>query len=232
MAPIKDNTEESIKTGAKTKRESTAERWQRMAAKEEALRQSGFRFIAGADEAGRGPLAGPVYAAAVILDPEQPILGLNDSKKLSEKKREALAAEIKEKALAWAICACGPELIDEINILEATKAAMTEAIRTLQLQPDYLLLDALQLQDFPAERQESVIKGDAVCNAIAAASILAKTARDEEMRRLDKIFPGYGFARHKGYGTAAHYAALDKLGPSAIHRRSFLRSWYAKRMKP
>lgn len=210
------------------KRESAAERWERMSLPERELRAENYLYIAGIDEAGRGPLAGPVYAAAVILDPDTEILGLNDSKKLSEKKRESLALEIKEKALAWSVYACDADVIDEINILEATKQAMSGAVRHLAPPPDFLLIDAVKLPDFPEDRQKSLIKGDAVCNAVAAASVLAKTARDAEMRELDKRYPGYGFARHKGYGTKAHYEALDKLGPCPVHRRSFLRSWYEK----
>lgn len=211
------------------KRETESERYERMRAPEDALRARGFLYIAGADEAGRGPLAGPVYAAAVILDPERPILGLNDSKKLSEKKRLALADEIRQHALAWAVYACGPEMIDRINILEATKYAMTEAIRQLKPAPDFLLLDALSLKAFPADRQQGLVHGDAIANCIAAASILAKTSRDLEMIRLSELYPEYGFAAHKGYGTQAHYEALDRCGPCPIHRRSFLKTWYERR---
>lgn len=211
------------------KRENAEARFRRMNQIEEELWDKGFRYIAGVDEAGRGPLAGPVYAAAVILDPEQPIIGLNDSKKLSEKKRLALAEEIKTKAKAWTVYACGPELIDEINILEATKLAMQDALSHLMVQPDFVLLDAVRLSSLKPGHFMSLNKGDSRCNAIAAASILAKTARDAEMVKHDETYPAYGFARHKGYGTKAHYEALDQYGPCPIHRQSFLRSWYERR---
>ena len=158
-------------SAGKKKRESAAERYQRMRRIEDELHEQGYLYVAGIDEAGRGPLAGPVYAAAVILDPEEEIIGLNDSKKLSEKKREALAVTIRAKALAWAICAQGPERIDAVNILEATKAAMTEAVKHLKLRPDFLLTDAVKLPAFPPEQQRSLIQGDARCNAVAAASV-------------------------------------------------------------
>ncbi len=215
---------------ALTKRElKLSERFQRMNVVETALHQKGMRYVAGLDEAGRGPLAGPVYAAAVILDPEQPILGLNDSKKLSPKVRDALASEIKEKSLAWAIARIDAATIDRLNILEATREAMSLALGKLDPPADFLLVDALRLEGFPEERQEAVVKGDATCNCIAAASILAKTARDQELIEMDERYPGYGFAQHKGYGTKAHYEALDQLGPCPIHRQSFLGSWYERR---
>lgn len=192
-------------------------------AREEALRQAGFRAIAGLDEAGRGPLAGPVVAAAVILKPGQRFLGLNDSKKVSPANRLRLEAEIKEKAAAWALGSASPEEIDRLNILGATKLAMERALAELsrRLRPDYLLLDALKLAvDFP---QEGIVKGDAKVACIAAASILAKTCRDRIMEELEARYPGYGFARHKGYPTAAHREAVLRLGPCPVHRRSFLR---------
>ena len=182
----------------------------------------GARFIAGIDEAGRGPLAGPVVAAACILDPKDPILGLDDSKKLSEKKREILFEEIKEKALAYCVIAKGPELIDEINILEATKQAMRECVAGLDINPDLLLIDAVKL-DGTGVPVNAIIKGDAKSNSIAAASILAKVTRDHVMIGYDKEYPGYGFAKHKGYGTKDHYAAIRELGMTPIHRRSFLK---------
>lgn len=191
-------------------------------AREEALRQAGFRAIAGLDEAGRGPLAGPVVAAAVILKPGQRFLGLNDSKKVSPANRLRLEAEIKEKAAAWALGSASPEEIDRLNILGATKLAMERALAELsrRLRPDYLLLDALKLAvDFP---QEGIVKGDAKVACIAAASILAKTCRDRIMEELEARYPGYGFARHKGYPTAAHREAVLRLGPCPVHRRSFL----------
>lgn len=215
-----------------SKREEKAlKRYESMSAIENHLYENGHKKIAGVDEAGRGPLAGPVYAAAVILDPHNPIYGINDSKKLSAKKRETLAKEIEEKALAYCITKKDVAYIDKYNILNATKAAMLEAINNLKIEPDYVLIDAVTLEDYPEDKQEALVKGDARSNAIAAASILAKVARDHEMIELDSVYPGYGFKQHKGYGTKKHYAALDKLGPTKIHRKKYLRSWYKKRAK-
>ncbi len=176
--------------------------------------------VAGVDEVGRGPLAGPVVAAAVILDPERPIEGLVDSKKISEKKRERLALEIREKALAWALGRAEVEEIDEINILQASLLAMQRAVEQLQPAPDRALVDGNRcpMLSCPAE---AVIKGDETVEAISAASIIAKVARDQEMLALDADYPGYGLARHKGYPTKAHIAALQTLGVTQIHRRSF-----------
>lgn len=177
-------------------------------------------LIAGVDEAGRGPLAGPVYAAAVILDPARPIAGLNDSKKLSEKKRDRLAGEIKQRALAWAIASSSVAEIDSINILQASLLAMRRAVEALRSVPDEILVDGLHcpLVAMPAR---AIVRGDASEPAIAAASILAKTARDAELLRLHAVFPQYGLDRHKGYPTAAHLAALQEFGATIIHRRSF-----------
>lgn len=196
---------------------------------EESLHSQGFSNIAGIDEAGRGPLAGPVYAAAVILNPKDAIYGLNDSKKISEKRRLELEIEIKNRALAWAVTRIDNEAIDEINILEATKQAMTLAVKNLKIQADYLLIDSVVLDGF--DNASSITKGDANSNSIAAASILAKTGRDREMIELDGLYPEYGFKQHKGYGTKLHYEALDKYGPCPIHRETFLKSWYARRGK-
>lgn len=193
---------------------------------EQAWAQS-YRFVAGADEAGRGPLAGPVVTAAVILDPANPIQGINDSKKLSEKQRDRLFDEIHDKALAWAIVAASVEDIEQFNILGATKRAMQEAILRLEPAADYALLDALLLEDL-AIPQMKIIKGDAKSDSIGAASILAKVARDRHMIKLDEKYPQYGFAKHKGYGTKAHYEALDAYGPCPEHRMLFLRSWINK----
>lgn len=193
------------------------------------LRMRGLSPVAGLDEAGRGPLAGPVVAAAVILDMNDPIDGLNDSKKLSAKKRERLAHAIMHRSLAYAIVRVPADVIDTINILEATKLAMTRAVRQLPLDPGGLLLDAIRLPALDTIYQEDLIKGDARSLSIAAASILAKVARDRMMVYYDRRYPGYDFARHKGYGTRAHYEALDRLGPSPIHRERFLRSWRARR---
>ena len=180
-----------------------------------------YQAICGIDEVGRGPLAGPVVASAVILPKDCDILYINDSKKLSEKKREMLYDEIMEKAVAVGIGIVGPERIDEINILQATYEAMREAISKLDVKPDLLLNDAVKIPgvDIP---QVSIIKGDAKSASIGAASIIAKVTRDRMMVEYDSIFPEYGFAANKGYGTAIHIAALKELGPTPIHRRSFI----------
>ena len=182
----------------------------------------GEGLIAGVDEAGRGPLAGPVVAAAVILYPGAEILGINDSKQLSEKKREALYPEIVEKSMAVGVGIVGPGRIDEINILQATYEAMRKAVGTLCFQPDLLLVDAVTIPGLDGIRQVPIIKGDAKSLSIGAASIVAKATRDRIMREMDGIYPEYGFAGHKGYGTAAHVEALKTYGPCPIHRRSFI----------
>lgn len=203
-----------------TARETLAQRWQRMSQIEEQLHQAGFKYIAGVDEAGRGPLAGPVATAAVILPPDAIILGLNDSKKLSEKQRLELEPIIKRQALAWNVTMIDHRVIDSINILQATKRGMREAIAALDPPPDYLLVDGMELDgvDLP---QQGLIKGDARSVSIAAASVLAKTARDRLMLEYDALYPGYGFAKHKGYPTAEHKEALRRLGPCPIHRLTF-----------
>ncbi len=180
-------------------------------------------FICGVDEAGRGPLAGPVVAGAAVLPKDQTILYLNDSKKLTEKRREELFLEIKEKAVAWSVGIATPERIDEINILQATYEAMKSAIAGLGVVPDVLLNDAVTLPGVTI-RQVPIIKGDAKSVSIAAASVLAKVTRDHMMVEYDQIFPEYGFAKHKGYGTAAHIAALKEHGMTTIHRRTFLKN--------
>ena len=177
--------------------------------------------IAGVDEAGRGPLCGPVYAAAVILDPVRPIDGLNDSKKLSEKKREALAPLIRERALAWAVGIATVEEIDRLNILHATMLAMRRAVEGLAVPPDQVLIDGNRVPPGLTVPARAIVGGDASEAAISAASILAKTGRDHEMMALAALYPQYGIARHKGYPTAEHLAALRIHGPSPIHRRSF-----------
>ncbi len=177
-------------------------------------------LLAGVDEVGRGPLAGDVVAAAVILDPLNPIIGLDDSKKLSEKKREKLYLEIKSKALCWSIARANVDEIDEINILHASLLAMRRAVESLTIQPEYILVDGNRLPKWPY-RGEAVVRGDSRVEAIAAASILAKVERDREMVLLDQVYPGYGLAKHKGYPTLVHIEALQRLGVSAIHRRSF-----------
>lgn len=180
-----------------------------------------YGVICGIDEAGRGPLAGPVVAAAVILDVNCPILYVNDSKKLSEKKREELYDEIMEKAVSVGVGIASPETIDEINILQADYVAMREAVSQLTPKPEVFLNDAVTIPGIEG-RQVSIIKGDAKSLSIAAASIIAKVTRDRMMREYDKLFPKYDFAKNKGYGTAEHVAALKKFGPTPIHRRSFI----------
>lgn len=177
-------------------------------------------LLAGVDEVGRGPLAGDVVTAAVILDPACPIAGLNDSKKLTEKRREQLFDEITGKALAWSIARASVAEIDEINILHASLLAMKRAVEGLSPEPEYVLVDGNRIPDWTF-RAEAVVKGDARVAAIAAASILAKVSRDREMVALEQTYPGYGFAAHKGYPTKAHMQALQELGPTPIHRRSF-----------
>lgn len=180
----------------------------------------GYQLIAGVDEVGRGPLVGDVVTAAVILDPNNPIEGLNDSKKLSEKKRLALLPEIKEKALAWAVGRCSPEEIDELNILQATMVAMQRAIAGLSIQPDLALIDGNRT---PALDMNAiaVVKGDLRVAEISAASIVAKVVRDQEMEELDKQYPQFGFAKHKGYPTKAHFDAIEQHGVIEQHRKSF-----------
>ena len=181
-------------------------------------------LICGIDEAGRGPLAGPVVAGAVILPKNSRILYLNDSKKLSEKRREELFVRIQKEALAWSVGIAEPERIDEINILQATYEAMRKAIQGLPQKPDLLLNDAVTIPDVEIV-QIPIVKGDAKSLSIAAASILAKVTRDHMMEEYDKLFPEYGFAKHKGYGTAAHIAAIREFGPCPIHRRSFIKNF-------
>lgn len=178
--------------------------------------------LCGVDEAGRGPLAGPVYAAAVILRPDVVINGVNDSKKLSEKRREALFDEICEKAVAFGIASASVEEIERLNILRATFLAMSRAVAALSESPDLVLVDGNQVPDGMALPLKTVVKGDALSASIAAASILAKVSRDRYMKALDEQYPAYEFSRHKGYGTALHCAKLRELGPSPEHRLSFL----------
>lgn len=179
----------------------------------------GYQLIAGIDEVGRGPLAGPVVCAAVILDPNQPILGLNDSKKLSEKKRLALFEEIKQKAVAIETCEASPAEIDQYNIYEATRRTMKQTIEQLAIQPDFLLVDAMTI-DVPI-KQQSLIKGDLNSNSIAAASIIAKVTRDEMMKAYATEFPHYDFEHNMGYGTKKHLDGLKTYGYTSIHRQSF-----------
>ena len=177
-------------------------------------------LTAGVDEAGRGPLAGPVVAAAVILDPENPIEGLADSKKLTAKKREALEPLIKERALAWCVAEASVEEIDEINILQATMLAMQRAVAGLKVQPEFVQIDGNRIPKLPM-MAEAIVKGDAKVAAISAASILAKTHRDAYMMEQAQRYPGYGFEKHMGYGTAEHIKAIETLGVLPIHRKTF-----------
>ncbi|MFT3743252.1 MAG: ribonuclease HII [Pyrinomonadaceae bacterium] len=181
----------------------------------------GFKLVAGLDEVGRGCIAGPVVAAACILDPSKPLPeGLNDSKKVTESNRDEIAAQLKQTCIAYTIGQIEADEIDRINILEATKQAMLNAIATLSPSPDFLLIDALYLKRSPLP-QKSIIKGDSISASVAAASILAKTYRDDLMKAYDAEFPQYGFAAHKGYGCASHYDAIREHGPCPLHRMSF-----------
>lgn len=180
----------------------------------------GYHLIAGVDEVGRGPLVGDVVTAAVILDPNNPIKGLNDSKKLTEKKRLALLPEIKEKALAWSVGRCSPEEIDQLNILQATMVAMQRAIEGLEVAPDFALIDGNRVPQLNMDAQ-AVVKGDMRVAEISAASIIAKVVRDQEMEELDKLHPQFGFAKHKGYPTKAHFEAIEQHGVIVQHRKSF-----------
>jgi ribonuclease HII len=186
---------------------------------EQELRARGFRAVAGVDEVGRGSLFGPVFAAAVVLSPERPVRGLNDSKLLEPERREVLAARIRERAIAWAIGAVDSATIDRMNIYHASRLAMRMAVEQLIPAPDFVLIDAVPLE-LPIP-QRPLIKGDARCHAIAAASILAKVARDGCMREWDQVFPAYGLAVHKGYSTPEHLQAIREKGPTPLHRLSF-----------
>ena len=187
---------------------------------------NGCNFIAGMDEAGRGPLAGPVSVACVVmpLEEDKIIPGINDSKKLSEKKREELFEKIKETALAYSVILIDEKTIDKINILEATKLGMKKAYEALEVPIDMLLVDAVKNLDVDCQ-YESIIKGDAKSYSIAAASILAKVTRDQMMIELDKKYPEYNFKKHKGYGTKEHIEAIKKIGPCAIHRKTFIKNF-------
>ena len=188
----------------------------------------GYQSICGVDEAGRGPLAGPVCAAAVILPPGFEIPGLNDSKQLTDKKRRELFPVIKAQAIAWGIAMVDEKVIDEINILNATFQAMKGAIAQLSVRPDLALIDGNRVTDFGVPAIP-VVKGDARVASIAAASILAKVARDEYMEKMDEVYPAYGFAVHKGYGTKRHYAAVDQYGLCPTHRKTFFRKYYEQK---
>lgn len=189
------------------------------AALEQELRSRGFQAVAGADEVGRGALFGPVFAAAVILSPDRPVRGLNDSKVLEPERREVLAERIRERAVAWAVAAVDAAMIDHVNIYQASRMAMRMAVMQLDPKPDFVLIDAVPL-DLPMP-QRPLIDGDARCHAIAAASIVAKVHRDQCMRVWDKVFPAYGLASHKGYSTPEHLEAIRKYGLTPLHRLSF-----------
>ena len=195
---------------------------------EDECRAEGYTVICGVDEAGRGPLAGPVCAAAVILPDHLELPGLNDSKKLSDKKRRELFPLIKEQAIAYGIGLADEKEIDEINILQATFLAMERAIAQLEGKADLALIDGNRAKDFGLP-VKTVVKGDSLSASIAAASILAKVTRDDMMEAYANDYPGYGFEIHKGYGTKAHYAALTEKGPSPIHRRTFLKKFYGEK---
>ena len=207
----------------------TGEKLEKELARLEAMKEYEYAYqarasICGIDEAGRGPLAGPVVAGACILPMQTDIFYLNDSKKLNKKKREQLFREIQEKSLAFGVGIVSPERIDEINILQATYEAMRQAVKQMELMPDLLLVDAVTIPDINVE-QVGIIKGDEKSVSIAAASILAKVTRDRLMVQYDQAYPEYGFASHKGYGSAAHIAALKKYGPCPIHRRTFIKNF-------
>ena len=187
------------------------------------LRSKGYKYICGIDEAGRGPLAGPVVVASVIMPENSMIEGVNDSKKVSEKKREKLYDLILSEAISYGVGIIGQDEIDEINILNATKKGLTISLQELTQKPDLIIVDALNNIDTLGTKYESIIKGDAKCYSIAAASIIAKVTRDRIMREWDKVYPQYGFVSHKGYGTVAHIKALKEYGACPLHRKTFIK---------
>lgn len=205
-------------------KEKEEERLKHMLEIEENLYNKGYKLVCGVDEAGRGPLCGPVVAAAVILKPDDMIEGVNDSKKLSEKKREMLYSDIMEKALAVGVGISDVDVIEKVNILNATKLAMKQAISNLKVRPEYVLIDGNQMIDINIEG-ETVVSGDAKSESIAAASIIAKVTRDRMLIEWDKKYPEYGFAKHKGYGTKAHIEAIRKYGLTPLHRPSFCKKF-------
>lgn len=207
---------------AKLTKEEELERQKLMWEYEKELKNKGYKFIAGVDEAGRGPLAGPVYAAAVILKEDALIDGINDSKKLSEKKREELYDKIIESAVAYSVYSVDEKVIDEVNILNATHMAMNGAVDNLSTKADYVLIDGNSIKNMETPH-ETVVKGDAKSISIAAASILAKVSRDRYITEISEKYPEYGFEKHKGYGTKVHNEAILKYGPSPIHRKTFLK---------
>ncbi len=206
-------------------KEKEEERLKRLKEYENQLRSKGFEFICGIDEAGRGPLAGPVVVASVIMPADSIIEGVNDSKKVSEKKREKLYDLILEEAISYGVGIIGQDEIDDINILNATKKGLTMSLKELDKKPDLIIVDALTHIDTLGIPYESIIKGDAKCYSISAASIIAKVTRDRIMREWDKVYPQYGFATHKGYGTAAHIKAIKEYGPCPLHRKTFIKNF-------
>lgn len=191
---------------------------------ESKLHERGIKYVCGVDEVGRGPLAGPVVCAAVIMPEGDIIEGVDDSKKLSAKMRQKLSELIRQKAVAWAICRVEPQVIDDINILQATRLCMKNAVESLEVKPDFVLTDGNMTLDIDIE-QRSIVKGDANCYCIGAASIIAKVYRDALMAEYAAVYPGYGFEKNAGYGTAAHIAAIKAQGLTPIHRRSFTGKW-------
>ncbi len=191
---------------------------------ERELHAQGKKYVCGVDEVGRGPLAGPVVCAAVIMSEDDFIEGVDDSKKLSAKKREKLSELIRQKAVAYAICRVEPQIIDEINILQATRLCMKNAVESLSVRPDFVLTDGNMTLDISVP-QRSIVKGDAQCYCIGAASIIAKVERDALMEEYAKIYPQYGFEKNVGYGTAAHIQAIKEFGLTPVHRRSFTKKW-------
>ena len=206
-------------------KEKELERLTKIKEIEKELYQKGFKNICGIDEAGRGPLAGPVVIAGVIMPEDSMIEGVNDSKKVSEKKRELLYDKIIEEAISYSVAIIGQDIIDDINILNATKTGVTKVVEGLDIKPNLIIIDALEHIDTKGIPYESIIKGDAKCYSIAAASILAKVTRDRIMREWDLVYPQYGFAKHKGYGTAQHIANIKEYGICPIHRRSFTKNF-------
>ncbi len=192
---------------------------------ENELRNKGYKYICGIDEAGRGPLAGPVVVASVIMPENSMIEGVNDSKKVSEKKREKLYDLILEEAISYGVGIIGQDEIDDINILNATKKGLTVSLKELTQKPDLIIVDALTNIDTLGTPYESIIKGDAKCYSISAASIIAKVTRDRIMREWDKVYPQYGFAQHKGYGTSAHISSIKEYGPCPLHRKTFIKNF-------
>ena len=208
-----------------TIKEKELERLTNLKSMEKELYEKGFEYICGIDEAGRGPLAGPVVVAGVIMPKDSMIEGVNDSKKVSEKKREKLYDVILEEAISYSVAIIGQDVIDEINILNATKQGVTKVVEELDVKPNLILVDALTHINTKGIPYDSIIKGDAKCYNIAAASIIAKVTRDRIMREWDEIYPQYGFINHKGYGTAKHIEAIKEYGPCPIHRKTFIKNF-------